>query len=100
MTTITWTITNCEHDVATGFITTAHWTCSGVDGEFSYPVYSTCSWQAGTPSIPYAEVTEAEVLNWIWSSGVDKDATETAVAAQIELLKNPVQASGLPWVQA
>jgi hypothetical protein len=93
----TWTITACEHDVATGFITTAHWTCSGVDGDFTGSVYSTCSWAAGTPSIPYAEVTEAEVLNWIWASGVDKEATEAAVVAQIEAQKNPVTASGTPW---
>lgn len=98
--TITWTITNCDHDIATGFITTAHWTCSGVDGTYSSSVYSTCSWQAGTPTIPYAQVTQAEVLNWVWASGVDKTATEAAVAAQINLQKNPVQASGLPWVAA
>jgi hypothetical protein len=100
MTTITWTITNCDYDVATGFITTAHWTCSGVDGEFSSSVYSTCSWEVGTPTIPYGEVTQDEVLNWCWTSGVDKDATEAAVSAQIEAKKNPVQESGLPWSQA
>jgi hypothetical protein len=39
----------------------------------------------------------AEVLDWVWANGVDKSATETALAAQIELQKNPVQASGTPW---
>lgn len=28
---------------------------------------------------------------------VDKEATEAAVAAQIEAQKNPVTATGLPW---
>ena len=95
--TTTWTISTCDRDVATGFITTAHWTCTGTDGAFTGSVYSTCSWAVGTPSIPYAEVTEAEVLNWCWASGVDKLATEAAVAAQIELQKNPVVATGTPW---
>lgn len=94
---INWKISSLDRNTADGFITTAHWTCSGVDGEFSGSVYSTCSFPAGTPSIPYAQVTEAEVLNWIWAAGVDKDATEAAVAAQIDAQKNPVQASGTPW---
>lgn len=94
---ITWTITQTDFETANGFITTAHWTCSGVDGEFSASVYSTCSWADGTPTIPYNQVTEAEVLAWCWASGVDKDATEAAVTAQIEAQKNPVTSSGLPW---
>ena len=97
MTTITWTITNCDSLTSDGFITTAHWTCAGVDGDYSASVINTTSWADGTPTIPYADVTEAEVLDWVWASGVDKDATEAAVAQQIELLKNPVQTSGLPW---
>lgn len=96
---ITWTITQTDFETANGFITTAHWTCSGVDGEFSASVYSTCSWADGTPTIPYNQVTEAEVLAWCWASGVDKDATEAAVTAQIEAQKNPVTSSGLPWAQ-
>jgi hypothetical protein len=46
---------------------------------------------------PYAEVTMAEVLDWIWANGVDKDATEESLAAQIEAQKNPVTAAGVPW---
>jgi hypothetical protein len=60
-------------------------------------VYSTCSWPDGQPVIPYADLTQEEVLGWIWESGVDKEATEAAVAAQIEAQKNPVSATGVPW---
>jgi hypothetical protein len=42
-------------------------------------------------------VTEQEVLDWCWNNGVDKDATEASLAQQIELLKNPVTAAGVPW---
>jgi hypothetical protein len=93
----TWTITQCERQTSDDFITTAHWTATAVDGEHSASIYSTCSWQAGTPTIPYADVTEAEVLQWCWDSGVDKDATEAALAQNIELQKNPVMATGTPW---
>lgn len=96
--TTTWTITQCDRLTADDFITTAHWTASAVDGEFSASIYSTCSWADGTPTIPYVDVTMQEVLQWCWDSGVDKDATEAALAAQIELQKNPVTATGTPWL--
>jgi hypothetical protein len=47
--------------------------------------------------VDYADLTQETVLSWIWANNVDKDATEAALAAQIELKKNPVQATGLPW---
>ena len=99
MTQITWTITQCDHLTSDGFITTAHWTATAVDGEYSSSIYSTCSWAPGNPSIPYANVTQQDVLNWCWESGVDKAATEAALAQNIELQKNPVVQPGLPWVQ-
>jgi len=95
--TTTWTITQTDYLVADGFITTAHWNATAVDGEYTASAYSTCSFATATPSIPYTSVTENEVLSWIWSSGVDKDATEASLAQQIELLKNPVTAAGTPW---
>ena len=95
--TTTWKITQCDRLTADDFITTAHWTATAVDGEYTASIYSTCSWAAGTPSIPYADVTMSEVLQWCWDSGVSKDATEAALAAQIEAQKNPVTATGTPW---
>ena len=93
----TWNISQTNYETANGFITTAHWQCSAVDGEYFTSTYSTCGWAAGEPTIEYADVTMAEVLDWIWASGVDKEATEASLAAQIDLLKNPVSASGVPW---
>ena len=98
--TTTWTITTLDRNTADGFVTTAHWTATAVDGEYSASIYSTCSWAEGTPTIPYASLTEAEVLNWVWANGVDKTATETALAANIALQKAPVTAQGTPWSQA
>ena len=99
MTTI-WTITQTDYETANGFITCAHWTATAVDGDYTASIYSTCSWQAGTPTIPYADVTMDEVLAWCYASGVDKDATEAALAQQIALQKNPVTATGTPWTTA
>lgn len=94
---ITWTITTLDRRLSDGFVTCAHWTCSGVDGEFSGSVYATTGWSEGQPTVPYDALTEQQVLGWVWASGVDKEATEAAVAAQIQAQKTPTNGSGLPW---
>ena len=95
--TTTWTISQLDRNTANGFVTTAHWQATAVDGEHTASIYSTCSWADGTVNVPYSDLTQATVLGWVWANGVDKQATEDALAAQIALQKNPVQASGTPW---
>ena len=97
--TYNWTIPTCEHDLATGAITVAHWRVSAVDDEHTASSYGTCGFTPDTtdPAFkPYDEVTEDEVLSWVYGS-VDKDATEAALAAKIEADKNPTSAAGTPW---
>ena len=95
--TTTWKVTQTDYEVSNGYIKTAHWTATATDGDYTASISSTCSFGEGTPHIPYAQVTMAEVLNWCWANGVDKDATEAALAANIALQKNPVTATGTPW---
>jgi len=93
----TWTITQLDRQTSNGFVTTAHWTASAIDGDYSASTYSTSSWADGTPTTPYANLTQATVLGWIWANGVDKTAVEASLQAQIDLQKNPVSATGVPW---
>jgi hypothetical protein len=95
-----WTITTLDREVSNGFVTTAHWTATATDGDYTASIYSTCSWAEGTPTIAYADLTQETVLGWVWANGVDKQATEDALAANIALQKNPVTATGTPWGQA
>ena len=95
--TTTWTITQLDRQTSNGFVTTAHWTVSAVDGDYSASTYSTSSWADGTPTTPYADLTQATVLDWIWTNGVDKEAVEASLQAQIDAQKNPVSATGVPW---
>ena len=107
--TITWTVTamDCypQADGETDVVFTVHWTCSGVqtEGETTYngSVYSTTgvTYEAGTPYTPYADLTQEQVLGWVWANGVDQAATEAAVLAQIETSKNPpITKPPLPWL--
>jgi len=95
--TTTWNISQLDRQTSDGFVTTAHWQATATDGDYSASVYSTCSWSEGTATIPYADLTKETVLGWIWANGVDKDAVEASLAAQIELQKNPVTSVGVPW---
>ena len=96
----TWTLSTLEHNVADGGVTVAHWRATDVDGEHSASSYGTCGFSPD-PSDPsfvaYDSLTEAEVLQWCWDNGVDKDATEASLASNIEAQKNPVSAHGTPW---
>lgn len=95
---IVWSVSTLDRRTSDGFVTTAHWNCTGTDGEYSGRVYSTCSWPDGQAVIPYDDLTQDTVLSWVWES-VDKEATEAAVAAQIESQKHPTTATGVPWSQ-
>ena len=104
-----WSISSLDcrvqEDGLSDVVYNAHWQCSAteVDGDKTYSasVYSTCSVPGPNPAsfVPYDQLTQNEVLGWIWANGVDKAATEAAVQQQIELQKHPVVVSPpLPWV--
>ena len=105
---ITWNISrlDCIPGLnGTDYVATAHWQCTGVEGEHTASVYASCSFPVvendGGDLIPYSALTLEQVLGWVWSSGVDKAATEEAVAKAIDNLKNPpIVAPPLPWVQS
>ena len=101
-----WTIANLERNTADGGVIVAHWrvTAEETVGEETYTAsaYGTCGFtpDASAPDfVPYDQLTEADVLAWVWSS-MDKDATEAALAAKIEEQKAPATVSGLPWAAA
>ena len=103
--TYTWEVSRMDcypqAEGETDVVFTVHWRCNGTDGTYNGTVYSTSGvqYKGGTPFTPYNELTLEQVLAWVWDSGVDKDATEAAVAKQIEDQVNPpVVYPPLPWV--
>jgi len=88
-----------DRNAANGGVTTAHWNVSAIDGDYSASAYGSVGFtpDASAPDfVPYANLTEAEVLAWVWGS-VDKAEVEASLAQQIESQKNPVTLNGLPW---
>lgn len=97
----TWKVVSLDRNTADGFVTTAHWRCEAVDGEFSGSVYGSVGF-SGDLSIPYADLTEAVVVGWVKEALGEETvaAHEAAVAAQIEAAKAPKTAAGVPWASA
>ena len=104
MTTFTWTVTQLDcypqADNETDVVFTVHWQLTGTDGTYNGSVYSTCSVPAPTGTFtPYADLTQEQVLGWIWANGVDQASAEDAVQTQIDNQINPpVTSPALPWI--
>ena len=111
MTTLSWLIERLlvkpTEGPLTDVVITADWRCNGTettgsgDTEKSYSgtCYGSCSFQPPSGSFtPYPDLTQEQVLGWCYENGVDKNAIEANVTAQIENQINPpVVALPLPW---
>lgn len=106
MTTITWIVewmnaSNIEINENIKVVLHAGWRCNGTDGTNNSTVYGSCAFSEPTIGglfIPYADLTQDQVLAWIWSNGVDKNATEEMVNGEIQNQINPpVIQPPLPW---
>ena len=78
------------------------WRCTATQDDHSADAYGTCSFPAPADAagefIPYDKLTEAEVLGWVWGSGVDKAEVEANLARQLDALVNPpAVVQPLPW---
>ena len=105
--TTQWSIAQLERNTSDGGVVVAHWRATATEtvGEdtFSASSYGTCGFTPDPTApdfTPYDQLTEQQVLGWVWASGVDKDETEAALQANIESQKNPVTATGVPWAQS
>jgi myo-inositol-hexaphosphate 3-phosphohydrolase len=92
-----WNVVQMDRLTSDGFVVTVHYTVNAVDGDFTASTYGTVGYTQGEGSyVPYADLTEAEVVGWVQES-LGKDTVEEGLAAQIEAQKNPVQEAGVPW---
>ena len=97
----TFKISTLDRDTADGFVTVAHWTASVTDGDFTASTYSTVSFtkEDGINYIPYEQLTEAQVIEWVKASLGEEGvaAIDAALAANIADQKAPKVAAGVPW---
>ena len=92
----------------TDVVITADWRCNGsettgsgdTEQTYSGTCYGSCSFAPPTGSFtPYPDLTQDQVLSWCYANGVDKNAIEANVTAQIQnQIDPPVVSLPLPWV--
>jgi hypothetical protein len=77
-------------------VTTVHYTVSKTDGEAVGSSYGSVGVEVGDTVIPFAELTEAVVIDWV-KEKLDLVSLEASLDAQISEAKAPKVATGLPW---
>jgi len=80
-------------------VVTAYWTLEGEQDGYSSSTYGTATFPAPSDDFtPYDDLTEEQVLGWVWENGVDKDQQEAIVQARIDAQINPpIVTPPLPW---
>ena len=102
-TTFTWNINTLERNTADGIVFSVHYTVNAVDDTYSAGAYGSVGLEApaeGDTVIPYADLTEAGVIEWVKTAlGGEEKVTEieAALQARIDEQRTPTTASGKPW---
>lgn len=83
------------------YVVTCHYRYNGTYEQIFKEVYGTCSFEVDPDKpdyIPYAELTENDIIGWLETS-LDVDALQSNICIQIEgTLNPPVIVLPLPWI--
>jgi hypothetical protein len=105
--TITWKIANLEREIADGFVYTGHYTVSAESDQlkpdgtpYTSGAYGSVGFQRPGDLIPFADLTEDQVVNWVKEAlgGDEKVAEiEAQLEARLAELISPSKINGVPW---
>jgi len=108
--TTTWSVNNMTHNEADGGVITIYWSCVASDENYSATEAGKlrCEPDSSSPDfIPYADLTENDVLGWVYANLAEGDETPDEAKARIEanriskvqgqIDRANSQADGLPW---
>lgn len=99
-TTFTWKVSQLERETADGFVYTAHYTVNASDDTYSSGAYGSVGLERPDTLIPYSDLTEEQVIEWIKEKiGGSEKVTEieAALQSQLDEQRTPTKASGIPW---
>ena len=109
----TWSVSDMTHMDSDGGVILVIWSCvAASDGSPSYSATEggklRCTYDASSPDfIPYADLTEADVLGWVYTSLIEGEETADEAKARVEadrtakvqgqIDRASSQSSGTPW---
>lgn len=107
-TIFTWTITRmqclAQADWQTDVVIVASWNCNGAVVQNNVPYASdysgtlTFTLDPSVPITPFNQLTQDQVLGWVWQEPNLKQTVESNVSSQLDRLINPpVTTPPLPW---
>ena len=98
MATTSWGLANTDYDLSDGFVHTAHYTVSRVDGSYSASSYGSCSLTRPSSLTDRTDLTTADIIadvkTVLGTSAVT--AIENRLQLQISEEKTPTQGSFVP----
>jgi hypothetical protein len=89
-------INDLKRTVTDNVVYEIHYSVSKTDGEAVGSSYGSVGVEVGDTVIPFAELTEAVVVDWV-KEKLDLVSLEANLDAQIADQKAPKVATGLPW---
>jgi hypothetical protein len=111
--TTTWSVSDMQHTDATGGVFLVYWSMiAQSDGDPSYSATEGGKLRcdpdpSSSDYIPYADLTENDVLGWVYNSLIEGDETADEAKARIEANRTAkvqgqidraaTTASGVPW---
>lgn len=110
--TATWSILDMRREESSGSVNTVYWQCLAVDSESEASAIEqgklTLSADPSDPDfIPYADLTEATVLGWVYDSLIEGEETAEEAKTRIEeeriakvnaqISAATSEADGVPW---
>ena len=98
MATTSWGLANTDYDLSDGFVHTAHYTVSRVDGSYSASSYGSCSLTRPSSLTDRTDLTTADIIADV-KSVLGSDAVkviEDGLELQISEEKTPTQGSFVP----
>ena len=108
--TTTWSVSNMTHKDSDGGVFLVYWSLFATDGTYSAQSGDKLRCTADPSAsdyIAYADLTEADVLGWVYSSLIVDDETAAEAKARIEAERTAkvqgqidraaANSSGVPW---
>ena len=106
----TWSVSNMVRNEADGGVVTVYWSCVASDETYSATEGGKLRLTPDPSSsdyIPYADLTEADVLGWVYNSLIEGDETADEAKARVEADRDAKvqgqidraasQSDGVPW---
>ena len=108
--TTTWSVNDMTHKDSDGGVSLAYWSLTATDGTYSAQEGGKLRCTADPSAsdyIAYADLTEADVLGWVYSSLIVDDETAAEAKARIEAERTAkvqgqidratANSTGVPW---